>query len=57
MCKILMATYDSFSTTGILLDCGTIAYIFTSKQYFLTYINFVNKFITIKEYNCALVIS
>lgn len=52
-----MATYDSFSTTGILLDCGTIAYIFTSKQYFLTYINFVNKFITIKEYNCALVIS
>jgi len=30
--KMLMATYDSFPTTGILLDCSTTAHMFTNKQ-------------------------
>ena len=36
--KMLMVTYNSFPTTGILLNYGTIAYMFTNKQHFSTYV-------------------
>jgi len=49
--KILMATYDSFPTTRILLDCGTIAHMFTNKQYFSTYVNSVNEFVIVDRHN------
>jgi len=50
-----MATYDSFPSTGILLDYGTTAYMFTNKQHFSTYVNSINEFVTVGGYNCVLV--
>ena len=48
---MLMVTYDSFPSTGILLDCGTTAHMFTNKQHFSTYVNSVDEFMTVGEHN------
>jgi len=49
--KILMVTYDSFPTTGILLNCGATAHMFTNKQYFSMYMNSVNEFVIMGRHN------
>lgn len=49
--KILIATYDLFFSTGILLDYNTIAHIFTNKHYFSIYVNSVDEFMTIRGHN------
>ena len=49
--KMLMATGDSFPTTGILLDCGATAHMFTNKQHFSMYVNSVNEFVTVGGHN------
>ena len=51
--KMLMVTYNSFPSTGILLDCSAMAYMFTNKQHFLTYANSIDEFITVREHNCV----
>ena len=48
---MLIATGDSFPTTGILLDCGATAHMFTNKQHFLTYVNSVDEFVTVGGHN------
>jgi len=48
---MLMVTYDSFSSTGILLDCSTMAHMFTNKQHFSTYVNSVDEFVTVGGHN------
>jgi len=50
---MLMATYDSFPSTRILLDCGATAHMFTNKQHFSIYVNSVNEFMTVGEHNCV----
>ena len=49
--KMLIATSDSFPTTGILLDCGAIAHMFTNKQHFSMYVNSINEFVTVGGHN------
>ena len=49
--KMLMATYDPFPTTRILLNCSIIAHMFTNKQHFSTYVNSVNEFVTVGGHN------
>jgi len=49
--KILIATYDLFFSTGILLDYSTTAHVFTNKHHFSIYVNSVNKFMIIREHN------
>ena len=48
-----MVTSDLFSTTGILLDCGAIAHMFTNKQHFSMYVNSINEFVTVGGHNCV----
>jgi len=49
---MLMVTYNSFPSTGILLDCSAMAHMFTNKQHFLTYVNSIDEFVTVGGYNC-----
>jgi len=54
---MLMATYNLFPFTRILLDCGATAHMFTNKQHFSMYVNSVNEFVTMGGYNCISVAS
>jgi len=46
-----MVSTDTILSTNILLDCGTTLDIFISKEYFITYIESSNKFVTVGGYN------
>jgi len=50
--KMLIVTYNSFPSTGILLDCSATAHMFTNKQYFSTYVNSIDEFVTVGGHNC-----
>ena len=54
---MLIVTYDSFPSTGILLDCSATAHMFTNKQHFLTYMNSINEFVTVEGHDCVPVAS
>jgi len=48
---MLMVSTNTILSTNILLDCGTTLDIFISKEYFITYIESSNKFVTVGGYN------
>jgi len=49
--KMLIAFTDTISSTNILLDYGATSHMFTSREYFVTYTEFSNEFVTVDGYN------
>jgi len=48
--KMLMASTDTISSADILLDCGAMSHMFTSRECFITYVESSNEFVTIGGY-------
>jgi len=48
---MLMAFTDTILSTDILLDCGATSHMFTSREYFVTYAESSNEFVTVGGYN------
>jgi len=46
-----MVFTDTILSTDILLDCGTTSHMFTSKEHFVTYMEFSNEFVTVSGHN------
>ena len=46
-----MASTDTILSADILLDCGTMSHMFTSREHFVTYVESSNEFVTIGGYN------